>query len=215
LSEDAHESASSLFRHAASLGNASAELHLYHAIQLSIAGDFAASHRALHTCIARDGRLAPAQLFKLWLLYVMGRTEEAVAFGLAQVTLGESSARFYGVLAVVLARAGQLADAERYAALTLEKAPTGLPEIVHHAMVQCWIEPQGARHLLWQLAEEARLRYRCPGLLAALALQLGERALVATLLRLAGQQRCVWLPFVRVSPQMAEFIRRSRQEDAL
>jgi len=209
LSHDGPVLAASLFSHAVSLPGGAAELYLYHAVQLCIQGDFERSNQALNTCLTRDSQLAPAQLFKLWLLHLMGRSAEALQFGLTCAEMGGQTPRFYGVLSVVLADADRFDEADHFAQQALEIAPSMLPERIHHAMVQARGDQATARSALFVWAEEAQSRYRCPGLLAALALRLGEEALAAQLVRLAREQRCVWLPLMRVTPAMVRFAEKT------
>lgn len=187
---------------------ASAEHYLYQAMCVTLRGDAERGYQLINACLMQDSYLAPAQLFKLWLLYIMGRGEEAVSFGQIIIRQGGQSPRFYGVLAVVLGSLGRVDEAQAYATQSMEMAPAAMPELIHYAMVQSLSDRGPQRVLLRQLADEAESHYRCPGLLASLALELGEDVLLHRLLQLAVHQRCVWLPFVRVSPRMAAFIAR-------
>jgi DNA-binding winged helix-turn-helix (wHTH) protein/tetratricopeptide (TPR) repeat protein len=189
------------------LSEAAAEVHFYRSTQLSLKADFPAAEQALSACLLRDGSLAPAQLFKLWQLHALGRDREAVTFGETVLARGIQTPRFYGILARVHAAVGQLNEAHRYAALSLEMAPDVCPEIIHHAMVMGYSDRAFAEGVLHTLTQEAQTLYRCPGLLVTLAQQLGDVARARELVQLAIRQRCVWWPFIRVLPALSDFLR--------
>lgn len=212
LSGENHLVASSMFRHAAQQPGAAAELYLYSAMQLCMQGQFEQSHQQLSICLARDAELAPAQMFKLWLFDLMGRQEEAIGIALAQDPAIQHTPGFYSVLAMVLVHAGQIAQARRYAGLALEQGRATQPERIMHAIVQCFTDAAAAREALLRWRGEAHARYRCPGLLALLALQLDDVGLVRELAALARAQHCVWWPLVRVAPRMAAFLSHQQEE---
>lgn len=212
LSGENHLASSSMFRHAAQQPGAAAELYLYSAMQLCMQGQFEQSHQQLSICLARDAELAPAQMFKLWLFDLMGRQEEAVGIALAQETAIQHSPGFYSVLALVLVHAGQIAQARRYADLALAQGRITLPERIMQAIVQSFTDAAAARDALLRWSGEARTCYRCPGLLALLALQLNDTERVAQLAALARTQQCVWWPLVRVSARMTAFLAHQQEE---
>lgn len=194
------------FRQALSQADAAAELFLYHALQLTTQGDFEHAEQVLRVGLAKDGNLVPAQIHRLWLLNAMGRSDDAVAYGLSLAGQRSMPPRFHSVLAMILQQSGQQAKAQAYANLALERSPTSLPEQIQSTMVLAASEPASARQKLKLWSSEAQLHYRCPALLACLALCLGENSQVDALLDLAHQQACVWLPLVRVSPRMQHFL---------
>lgn len=206
LSQTDQTEAAQCLRLAVNQPEASAEVYLYQALQLSIQGAFEYALQALNHCLTLDGHLPAALILKLWLLHAMDRSDEALAYGLSLAGQRSLPPRFYSVLALLLSHAGQPAKAIAYANMALEMAPDSLPEQIHHAMVECARAPERTQQRLALWREQAEARYRCPGLLAALALDLNDTQAVRALLILARQQHCVWLPLVSVSPRMARFL---------
>lgn len=194
------------FRLALSQADAAVELYLYYALQLTTQGDFEHAEQVLSLGLAKDGNLVPAQIHRLWLLNAMGRTDDAVAYGLSLAGQRSMPPRFHSVLAMVLQQSGQQAKAQAYANLALERTPTSLPEQIQSAMVLAASDPEAARKKLMHWCSEAQQHYRCPALLACLALCLGNDRQVDALLDLAYQQDCIWLSLVRVSPRMQLFL---------
>jgi len=183
-----------------------AETYLYQSWLLGIQGQAEQSQLALNLSLTRDNHLPSALIAKLWLMHASGRLEQAMAYGLSLAGQYSLPPRFYSVLAVVLSHAGQQAKARVFADMALDMAADSLPEQVHHAMVLSASEPQRAQHLLADWMEEARMRYRCPALLAVLALDLHDVAAARSLFVLAHQQGCAWLPLVSISPRVKQFL---------
>jgi DNA-binding winged helix-turn-helix (wHTH) protein/tetratricopeptide (TPR) repeat protein len=183
-----------------------AETYLYQAWWLGMKGDAEQSQLALNLGLTRDSHLPAALIAKLWLLHASGRTDDAVAYGLSLAGQYSLPPRFFSVLAVVLSDAGQHAKARAFADMALDMAADSLPEQIFHARVMCSYEPARARQRLAFWMEEARMRYRCPALLALLALDLDDLHSARTLFLLAHQQNCAWLPLVRISERVAAFL---------
>lgn len=193
---------------AAAHPQASAEVHLYHALALYAEGDCERSLQVLNVCLARDGHLPPALMLKLRLLSALGRDDEAIACGLGLATQRMLTPRLHGVLALVFLHSGQFARAQSYVDQALAFDRASLPEQIFHALVLSQSDPAAAAHKLKGWQEEVLDRYRCPALLTLLALSLGMEAEALSLLALAREQRCVWLPLVRSQAALEAFVAR-------
>ncbi|TDR82056.1 winged helix-turn-helix domain-containing protein [Paludibacterium purpuratum] len=207
LSGDNESVAISLLHQAQGQPGASAEVCCYHALHHIARSEYDGALDMLQASLARDAGLAPAWLLKLWVLYVMGRYEEAHDFALEQLEQGQPAPLFQAVHALVMAELGCHDQAHLHAGSAIQAAPDNLPE----AIMQQWVgaicqQPGEASELLSRWLGEARTRYCCPGLLACLALGLGEEIRAGSLIRLAREQRCVWWPLVKGLPRMAAFL---------
>jgi hypothetical protein len=108
---------------------------------------------------------------------------------------------------LVLVSLGVHDQAHLQVGLAMPVVPANLPERI----VQLWVgalsrQPGDAVEQLSRWRSEARIRYRCPGLLACLALALGDEDGARVLIRLASEQRCLWWPLVRGLPPMSRFL---------
>lgn len=204
LTQGAPALADSLFRRAEACSGSNGEHHLYLGMHLCAQGALEPALRQMELCLARDGDVAMAAVLRLWLQLALGRHTDATAQALLDAQGSERSPLFYSVLAWGLAEAGDAERAALYANVALESAPASLPERILHATVQALHDPTPAlADTLGRWVGEAQARYRCPGLLANLALSLNDLPRVRSLVSLAREQRCLWWPLVRVLPRMA------------
>jgi DNA-binding winged helix-turn-helix (wHTH) protein/Tfp pilus assembly protein PilF len=207
LSGDTPALAGGLFRRAEASAGAPGELYFYLGLHLCAQGELTQALEQMDICLARDGDVALVHVFRLWLQLALGQSVEALAEALRDLDAFDRPPLYLSVLAWGLAEAGDEQQAGLYANMALETAPASLPERIFHATVQAVGEGHpGARSMLSRWVGEVHARYRCPGLLANLALSLGELAQVRMLAQLARDQRCMWWPLVRVMPRMAAFL---------
>jgi transcriptional regulator HilA, main transcriptional regulator of SPI1 len=216
LTRDTPIPAGNLLRRAEASGNAPGELYLYLGLYWCAQGELELALQQMDLCLVRADDVALARIFRLWFMLALGRHAEALDGALQDGAALESSPLLCSVLAWGLAENGDVGRATLYADMSIENAPASLPERILHATVQAVSgAASSGRDLLNRWTGEARARYRCPGLLANLALTLGDPALARTLIGFAREQRCLWWPMVRVMPRMAAFLAAEHQLGAM
>ncbi|WP_215776753.1 winged helix-turn-helix domain-containing protein [Paludibacterium sp. B53371] len=212
LSSDTEGVAAGLLRQAQQAGTP-AEVCLYQAMYRLSQGENELALDRLNAGLARDGGLSPLLIFKMWGLHVMGRDEEAHLFAQRQMEQTPPSPLFLAMHGLVLASLGRHDQANLQAGLAVQTAPNGMPERILQLIVAAVGSQAGDGHeMLSRWMGEIRIRYGCPGLLAVLALALGDENRARALIRVAREQRCTWWPLARHLPAMTTFLASESSE---
>lgn len=186
-----------IFFHAQSQARVPADLYLYQAMHLFAKGETEQSLSALNLCLQRDDGLELARTFKLWVLYSLGRDKEALVFVASLANRPRHGSLFNAVL--LLCQASHHGQSPVPDLAHDGSVPAQILQTIAAQMAQA---DRGSIESLLKWRDEARTCYRCPGLLAWLARLLREHKIAEEMERLAEEQHCLWLTWVRhLSPR--------------